>query len=380
MKLVRLRASRYRSLKDTELSFGALSLLIGANASGKSNLLDALRFLSEGMRAQDFAESAFDRGGISHLAWQGGNGHEIVLETLYEEEGRGYLWGVGLQRRGLSFEAWEQLDELHEGAPPSRLLEARGGKVWWQSSQAKDNQVKLSLAPTACALAAACADESFPGRRVGEFVRRWGFFDPSPPLLRRASTVAEAERLDPFGRNLAARLYALQEAPGGGKTLQRIVTATRRVLGVPEGIELRQSEVDGRIYFVQQEPELAHPVHQVGSSSGTLRMLALMTALFGEADTSLVGIEEPENHVHPSALRAFAEYLRDASERVQIVVTTHSPLLLDCLPKPEEVTVVRRSVEGTVVEPERHPEAVRRALEASGFGLGEFYETKGFGA
>ncbi|WP_437604319.1 AAA family ATPase [Sorangium sp. So ce590] len=102
--------------------------------------------------------------------------------------------------------------------------------------------------------------------------------------------------------------------------------------------------------------------------------------LFGEADASLVGVEEPENHVHPSALRAFAEYLRDASERAQILVTTHSPLLLDCLPKPEEVAVVRRTPDGTTIEREQHPEAVDAALDASGFGLGEFYETKGFGA
>ncbi|KYF53452.1 hypothetical protein BE04_24815 [Sorangium cellulosum] len=380
MKLTTLRAERYRSLKHVDTSFGGLSVLIGTNASGKSNVLDALRFLSEGVRAKDFADSVADRGGVLHLAWKGEVVGEVSVETHYEDEGKRYAWTVGLRRAGGGFATWERLYQIHDGGSPGHLLEANAGKAWWYSTQAKSNRVSLALAPTACALAVASADESFPARRLGAFVQRWGFFDPSPPLLRRASNVLDADRLDTFGRNLAARLYALKKGPDGGEAFNRIVTATRRVLGVPEQLDLRESDIDGRVYFVQREPGLSYDVHQVGASSGTLRILAMMTALFGEADASLVGVEEPENHVHPSALRAFAEYLRDASERVQILVTTHSPLLLDCLPKAEEVAVVRRTQDGTTIEREQHPEAIDAALDASGFGLGEFYETKGFGA
>jgi hypothetical protein len=63
------------------------------------------------------------------------------------------------------------------------------------------------------------------------------------------------------------------------------------------------------------------------------------------------------------------------------MVTTHSPLLLDFLDAPEAVRVVRRDAgAGTTVVKQEDPDGVRRALTASGFGLGEFYETKGFGA
>jgi predicted ATPase len=108
-------------------------------------------------------------------------------------------------------------------------------------------------------------------------------------------------------------------------------------------------------------------------------MLALMTALLGEDDMTLVGIEEPENYVHPNALEAFARYLLLAKDRVQIIITTHSPLLLNFLSAPEAVCIVRRGDRGTEVEREPDPAAVRKALDASGFGLGEFYESKGFG-
>jgi predicted ATPase len=118
----------------------------------------------------------------------------------------------------------------------------------------------------------------------------------------------------------------------------------------------------------------------MGVSSGTLRVLALMTALFGETASNLIGIEEPENYVHPTALAALAEYLKKAQDRVQILVTTHSPLLLNFLNAPEAVCVVRYDDQrGTQVTRESKPDAVRNALEASGFGLGEFYETRGFG-
>ena len=144
-------------------------------------------------------------------------------------------------------------------------------------------------------------------------------------------------------------------------------------------IEPRESE--DRFYFVQNERGLNYPVHQMGVSSGTLRILALMTALLGEPEANLIGIEEPENYVHPAALSAFVEHLLDARERVQFMVTTHSPLLLDFLGDPAAVSVVRRGdSEGTTVVKENNPDNVRRALDASGFGLGEYYQTKGFGS
>ena len=88
---------------------------------------------------------------------------------------------------------------------------------------------------------------------------------------------------------------------------------------------------------MQREPGLEYPVHQMGASSGTLRMLALMTALYSEPETNLIGIEEPENYIHPTALSVFLDHLQSELHRVQFLVTTHSPLLLDFLKKPKAV-------------------------------------------
>jgi predicted ATPase len=375
MKLSKLNASSYRSLRDESIEFKDLNLFIGPNASGKSTILDALHFLQEGIQERDFREAVASRGGINHLAWKGEPAFAIKLSAEFEDGGRRFSWFLKLVRESYGFSTHrEEVDELPLNSAPQRLLAADNGKGWWWSG--KDQQVKLSQNSTACALAAAAADETFPARGIAEFVRGWGFFDPSPFSLRRGWPGLEASRLDSHGRNLAERLYALRES--APQTFRQIVSATQSVLGLPTEIEPRESE--GRFYFAQKEPGLEHWVHQVGASSGTLRMLALMTALFGEADSNLVAIEEPENHVHPTALAAFADYLLTARMRTQILVTTHSPLLLDFLNEPAAVCVVRRGdVDGTKVTRETNPGGVRQALDASGFGLGEFYETKGFG-
>lgn len=267
------------------------------------------------------------------------------------------------------------MDELRRDTPPVRLLHAIRGEGWWRSGE--QGRVKLKQAPTACALSAAAADASFPARAVAEFIGRWGFFDPSPFLLRRDWPGLYAGGFDDYGRNLGGTLHALRLS--SSQTLRRIVEATRAIVGLPSDVEPRESE--DRFYFVQHEPGLQFPVHQMGVSSGTLRILAMMTALHAATETNVIGIEEPENCVHPTALSALMDYLRRRQDRIQVMMTTHSPLLLDFLREPEAVRVVRHGgQEGTSVEDQEDPEGVRQALKASGFGLGEYYQTKGFGS
>ena len=312
-----------------------------------------------------------------HLAWKGEAASRIQLAVNLEDEDRNYQWQIRLIKEGTyGFYVEEEVHANRPQEPPSQILHASRGAGWWWSGE-KGQQVVLKQNETTCALAAAAADASFPARDVVGFVGRWGFFDPSPFLLRRDWASVESGRFDPYGRNLGETLHMLRES--SPQTFEEIVAATRAVVGLPS--EIRTMESEGRFYFMQNEPWFHNAVHQMGVSSGTLRMLALMTALLAETETNLIGIEEPENYVHPAALLAFVQYLMNARERTQLMVTTHSPLLLDYLNEPEPVRVVQHQGEGgTVVLPQDNPDGVRKALEASGFGLGQHYETKGFGA
>ena len=269
MKLLKLGARRYRSLRDVDIELNSLNVFIGANASGKSTILDALRFLHEGVQTRDFHGPVFTRGGIVHLAWKGESADRIELAVRLEEEGRTFEWSLRLIRDGHEFYVEERIDELPRRSPPVQVLYANRGEGWWWSGE-KGDRVRLKQAPTACALAAAAADASFPARGIAQFVGRWGFFDPNPFLLRRDWSGLDSSRFDPYGRNLGETLYRLQQS--SPEMLEKIVAATREVVGLPSEIKPRES--DDRFYFVQFEPGLQYPVHQMGSSSGTLRMLA----------------------------------------------------------------------------------------------------------
>lgn len=373
MKLSKLTVKNYRSLREASIELSDLTLFIGANASGKSTILDVLRFLREAVHARNFRAPVSSRGGMLNLAWKGQEARQIEVAVVLEDDDQRFEWSVRLIRQTPDFSVYEQLHGARPDFPPTQLLHAEAGEGWWWSGE-KQAGVRLKQPPSTCALAAAAA--SFPARRVAEFLGRWGFFDPSPFLLRRDWNLPDLSSFDPYGRNLGETLYTLKtSAP---EVFDKIVAATRSIVGLPTSLEPRESEE--RFYFVQEEPGLQFPVHQMGVSSGTLRMLALMTALHGHPGPALIGIEEPENYIHPSALSAFVAHILAARERVQFMVTTHSPLLLDILDDPAVVSVVRRTDSaGTTVVKEQNPASVRQALESSGFGLGEDDETKGFG-
>ena len=378
MRLNKITVQRYKSLRCVEVEMSAVNVFIGANASGKSAMLDALRFLSEAVRERDFRGPVLSRGGMVNLAWKGEPADAIKIHSEFAGGGAAFDWDVRIGKTEYGFTVSESVHKHRSDSPPERLLESADGAGWWKSGEER-RQVNLKQSPSACALAAASVDGSFPARDIADFVSGWGFFDPSPFLLSRdwINFASNKLDLDPYGRNLGETLFLLELSDP--KTFEKIRAATESMLGLPTRIETRVDE--DRFYFVQEEPGLKYLVNQMGVSSGTLRTLALMTALHSEGDASLVGIEEPENYIHPTALQSFADYALDSRERTQLAITTHSPLLLDFLDAPETVRVVRRDeVDGTTVHQPGDPDRVRKALEESGFSLGEFYQTTGFGA
>jgi predicted ATPase len=102
---------------------------------------------------------------------------------------------------------------------------------------------------------------------------------------------------------------------------------------------------DGRLLLQIKDAPFDHPVLARFASDGTLKMLAYLVLLYDPSPPSFIGIEEPENFLHPRLLPELAEECRAASERGQLLITTHSPFFINVL-RPEEVRVLYRNEAG----------------------------------
>ena len=156
MKLITLKTRNFRCLRDQSIDLKDLNLFIGANASGKSTILDALRFLQEGVQARDFEAPVFSRGGILNLAWKGEQAHQIDIEVTVQDDGDPCVWSVQITRWGYQFQIKERVERLPPQAPPVVLLEADSGTGWWWSNNTNE-RIEMQQPPTCCALSAASA-------------------------------------------------------------------------------------------------------------------------------------------------------------------------------------------------------------------------------
>ena len=185
VKLVELKASKYRSLREETVTFGDLNVFIGANASGKSTVLDALRFVHEGVLARDFRDAVHSRGGIIHLAWKGESASQVKLALQFDAGQDQYEWLVELNvAERYDFSVREEMRLIQPSQPPYKLLSADNGVGRWWSGQ-EERWVQFELSSTACALASASVDTAFQARGIANFVTGWGFFDPNPFSLKR---------------------------------------------------------------------------------------------------------------------------------------------------------------------------------------------------
>lgn len=339
MLLSVLQARNYRCLHDVTITLESLNLFTGPAASGKSTILDTLQFLATAVRKQNFQLPLFSRGGIrnlGNLARKGEDTRQIELLTRFEDQDKAYEWKVRLTEEAYGspyeFSVQESLSLVSSPVPPTLLLWAAKGRGWWWSGQL-NSRVSLAQNPAVCALAVASADETFPARHIAEFVSHYEVFDPHPLLLRRNWNGFGGCRLDSYGRNLAERLFSIRQSSPA--TFEQIVSATKSVLKLPSQIEIEAHESTNGFYLSQRAE--GYTIHQTGMSGGTLRALALMTALLGEANSRLIGVEEPEHNIHPAGLTELAGHFLAMQDKAQLIITTKSPFLLDYRLRPTTV-------------------------------------------
>lgn len=349
-RIERLRVQNYRALKDLELkSLEPLSVFLGPNGSGKSTIFDVFAFLSEcfsvGLR-----KAWEKRGRFRELRTRGEEG-PITIELKYRERTRTplitYHLAIEEGAKGPYIaEEWLAWRRGQHGKP-FRFLDFREGAGRVASGEEPDEKaerVPESLdSPDILAVNALGQLASHPRvSALRRFITGWYLSYLTSSDARSVPEAGAQERLSSSGDNLANVIQYLGEQHPG--RLEEIFAALRQRIPRLDRVEAAPL-ADGRLLLQIKDAPFERPILAKYASDGTLKMLAYLTVLYDPDPPQLVGIEEPENYLHPRLLPELAEECREASGRSQLMVTTHSPFFVDGL-RAEELWVLYRDNNG----------------------------------
>lgn len=336
-----------------------LNVLIGPNASGKSNLIEAIELLHATPTA--FAAAIRDGGGAQEWLWKGGDGPGVAtIEAILAPPSSAPKLRYRLsftatgQRTEVSDEVLEDVEKrrpqepdvffyyrYQKGRPAINVKETSGGRTERQLE-------RQSLVPDESVLSQRKDPDLYPEltwvgqqfNRIQTF-REWSFGryfalrQPQPADL-------PTQPLLPDCRNLGLVLNDFEHNDAGpelNQLLKRFLPRYQRFSTRVQG---------GTVQFYLHEEGLA-PIPATRLSDGTIRFLALLVILLSPSPPPLICIEEPELGLHPDAVSIFGELLMQASSRSQLIVTTHSDVLVSALSEQAESVLVCENRGGSVL-------------------------------
>ncbi len=360
----------YRSIRKIRFPVRQLTVLVGGNGTGKTNLYRSLELLQAAARGT-LADEIAREGGLASIFWAGGKNlsPDGSFDPMYRTDG--YRKGEGNSLRlAASFadlgdgsfdptyqlevafapkqavaafpnEAQiktESLDWQQRGKTVS-LMERKGGMAWARDAAGRREVANDDLLASETALAALSGRSEI--ALVRDSLVAWRFFhgfrtDAESPL-RRPSRAVTAPSLASDGSNLGAVLATLHHIRGDRIDLDRAIEDAF------PGAELVIPEVGEFASFGMRYAEMPKRVfrpHEL--SDGTLQFLALAGALLSYRLPPFIALNEPENSLHPNLLPMLARLIVKAAERSQIWVVTHARALADAIA--EESGVLPREV------------------------------------
>jgi predicted ATPase len=325
--IAKIIIKRFRSFPSAVLDLDNPLFIVGRNGSGKSNLADAFGFVAEAMNSP--LQAVFDgRGGIATVR------NRSSVKSAPPNMGLAFEFGAfnGIDGGRFAFEVKALPNYGFRIVREQCLVRRKDGARWWfdRTDTWKSNADGLTpaLEPTALALPLVGGDERF--APVFKVLSAMRVYSIEPAKLREMQDPDSGTTLKPDGGNAASVLQELSRGENAKTTqqevhriLESIVPETKSVSPKKHGNKLSMS-------FLQQWAEGKKLTFDAFSmSDGTLRSLGLIMAVFQKQSPSVLVIEEPEATIHPGALGAVLDLIRRAAKSMQVIVTTHSPELLD---------------------------------------------------
>ena len=349
-RLEQLLVRNYRALHDLKLvRLAPLTVFVGPNGSGKSTVFDVFAFLSEcfgeGLRR------AWDRRGrFRELRTRGQQG-PIVIELKYRETPDAplitYHLAIDENTRGpYVSEEWLHWRRKAHGRP-FRFLHFQDGEGYAVPGDTPDEDAKRveeSLdSPELLAVNTLGQFRRHPRvSALRRFISSWCLSYLTADNTRGQPEAGPQERLSATGDNLPNVIQYLKEQHP--QRLSGILATMAQRVPMLESVDAEMMR-DGRLLLQIKDAPFSEPILARFASDGTLKMLAYLTLLYDPAPPQLIGIEEPENQLHPRLLPELAEECRGASAMSQLMITTHSPYFVNAL-RPKEVWVLYRNAQG----------------------------------
>ncbi len=349
-----LRVKNYRALRDIKLKqLKPLSVFLGANGSGKSTLFDVFAFLSEcftvGVR-----QACNKRGGLKELRTRGCEG-PIEFELKYRETPKTpvitYHLSIDedpMQDPFVETE-WLQWRPSSRGKPVRFLNfhQGRGTIIAGKTPDEADERIKEQLDDPS-ALAANMFGQLARHPRVSAFRRfiiDWYFSNLSTDATHQATNDGPQKRLSATGDNLPNVIQYLQERYP--ERLEKIISFLSDQVPRLEKVDT-ELMMSGRLLLKIKDAPFEQPILAKFASDGTLKLLSYLTLFHGPQPPQLIGIEEPENYLHPRLLTGLVAEFLEVLMFSQLIITTHSPYLVNEL-SAEEVWVLYRDEQGFTV-------------------------------
>ncbi len=361
--LVELTIRNFTSLKDVTVKLGKLNVLIGPNASGKSNLIRALNFLKL-LFVSDVPNAIRGLGYQNIVDLIYGQDPELNIQFIVTAiiNGHEYVYDISLNGKGII----EDEALIIDGKDFLNRKDKGGGEYLLKEGAIRKAEVQFGV----LLLRNACSyEDSHPLiKAFCNFISRWSFYSFDPEAIRGYAPVTYSTSLSRNGNNLSQVLHTLLTT--NRRVFEKIEVYLKSL--VPEVEELitpiSGSPQGPQVHLAVKERCFEKPFSFRQVSDGTLRLLAFITAL--NLDSTLITFEEPENRIHPRLLETLIDLMRKSDK--QNIITTHSPCLVDYV-KPEELLLVVKVKGETKVKrlvDTEDIERVRKFLEEGGT-LGE---------
>jgi predicted ATPase len=370
--LRRVYVRNYKSIAEAEVTLERFTVFIGPNGSGKSNFVDALRFVRDAIVSGLDTAISHRRGIRAIRRWSPRRPVDvaIALELIFPD-GTQTIYGFELgSEKGGEYRIKAEFCQTIQSNGTEDGFEVREGnivrfpKALELPTPPEPQPVRFLLFPF---LGTAVAQQAW------NFLRSIGFYHPLPNAIRTSAymPVIVPPPLLEHGENLPFVLRTLQQHHPD--TFQQISEYLRSL--VP-GLKSLAPSKSGDMLEVKHgdENETFAELEFWQESDGTLRLLALLTAMYQQPPLYMLVIEEPELTVHPEALAVLVDLLIERSAYQQVIITTHSPDLLNCLPA-ETLRIVE--LEGGTTKIGPLSEEQKAVVEAKYFKMGDLLRIEG---